>query len=153
MSKILQLVDFALNDTTKTHNEINFGTIPNFQAQSIASTTGVTVKSATKILTAAGIRHAFAGHGNQVLENKRGQIGITRTDFDLIPIILTNFDFVIKGNEGRKGQQSVVFVKQIDLSEYHVVMGISKISNGLELVFNTMFIKNKKPMFPSAKSF
>ncbi len=51
--------------------------------------TGVNIKGLEKILTASGIRHAFAGHGNHKLESERGQVGIVNEDFS--PVLVTSY--------------------------------------------------------------
>lgn len=150
MSKISELVTFAKADKTNIHKEINFATVPNFQAQEIKAETGVFVRGASKILTAHAIRHALSGHSNDAMEKERGSVGIEDTDFELIPNILNEPDRIIKGNKGRKGYESIVFIKKIHFNEYNVVMSIRKSKNDVDLVFTTMFIKNKKPMFPPA---
>ena len=144
MSKISELVKFAKTDTTNFYQEINFGIIPNFQAQTIASQTGVIVKGAKRYLSTIGIRHAITGHSNHKLESERGQIGITDTDFENIPDILNNYQQFERGNKHRNGSlESVVFIKTIGHKEYHIAMSINKSKENLKLVFSTMFIKNK----------
>ena len=83
--KIADLVAFARADTTNTYQEINFGVFPNFQAQEINAKTGIKVNGASKFLTSSGIIHAIKGHGDDKEESKRGQKGITDSDFELIP--------------------------------------------------------------------
>jgi hypothetical protein len=137
MSQIKTLVTFAKEDTTNVYKEISLGTTPNFQAQQISANTGVNIKGLEKILTASGIRHAFAGHGNHKLESERGQVGIKDEDFELLPQILKESDSVVKG-DNKRGQQSVVFIKKIITNTYHAAFVCTKNN----LVFTTMFIKS-----------
>lgn len=141
MSKIQNLITFALNDKTNTYSDVNFGTVPNFQAQEINAKTHVNVRGCKKHLTASGIRHAFAGHGNAELEKRNNQIAITNADFELLPSILDKPDYLEKGNNNRRGNEAVVFVKNIKGHLYHVVMSVVKYSDENRLVFNTMYIK------------
>ena len=141
MSKILDLVSFAKSDTTNTYCDINFGTVPNFQAQDIKAKTGVTVKGCKKYLTASGIRHAFNGHGDIVLENIKNQIAITNADFEELTKILDTPDCIEKGNNNRRGNDAVMFVKKIGNKNYHVVMSIVKFNDEDKFIFNTMYIK------------
>lgn len=150
MSKISELVEFSKTDTSNSYKEINFGIIPNFNAQTIASVTGVIVKSAKKCLSSIGIKHALNGHANHKLESERGQIGITDNDFEKIPTILNDYDRVERGHKHRYGSyNSVVFIKTIGYKEYHIVMSVHS-SEERKLIFSTMFIKNKKPMKKSS---
>lgn len=138
MNKILELVEYAKANSNSDDKEINFGIVSNSLAQEINKETGVFVRGAKKKLTASGIRHALAGHGNDKLERQRGQTGLTNEDFDLIPSILSIPDIVIKGNKSRNGRSiSVVFVKTIKGNTFHVAMAKS----AGDLVFTTMFIK------------
>ncbi len=141
MSKVSQLVLFAKADTTNTHKEINFGIIPNFQAQDINGKTGVYVRGCKRILNTSGIRHAFNGHGNQLKENERGQIGIIDIDFELLTEIFNTPDSVVRGNNNSRGQHAVVFIKKIGIKTYHVVMSLVESRKELNLVFSTMYIK------------
>jgi hypothetical protein len=72
VSKITELVSFAKTDNTNTHRELNLGKVPNFQAQSIAALTGVSINGAIKIISAYGIIHAIKRHGNHNEEQERG---------------------------------------------------------------------------------
>ena len=144
MSKIQQLVTFAKSDTTNTYSDVNFGNVPNFQAQEINAKTGVDVKGCKKYLTASGIRHAFSGHGNVELEKKNNQIAITDADFEHIPDILTNPDYLDRGNTNRRGNDAVLFIKKINGKNYHVIMSVVEERDETKLVFNTMYIKSLK---------
>lgn len=138
-NKVAELISVA--KANGIHEEINFGVIPNFKAQEVNAATGVFVRGATFFLNTSGIRHAFNGHGDHSIENARGQVGISDSDFELVPEILKDYDCVVKGNKGRKGQESIVFIKAIGKLTYHVVMSKNESKNGFGLVFNTMFIK------------
>ena len=142
MSKISDLVAFAKIDTN-LYSEINFGGIPNFQAQEIAAKTGVTVKGAKKILSVDGIRHTITFHGNDALERQRGAFGVADSDFEHIPQILSEFDGVEKGNKGKQGYESVLFYKRINDKIYNVVMSLTDGLEAKNLVFTTMFINKK----------
>jgi|694.fasta_scaffold02281_2 hypothetical protein len=136
MSHISELVEFALNDLTKEFKEIAIATTPNQQAQLINQYAKVIVKGARKILTTDGVRHAFDTHGNNLLEMKRGQIGIVNADFNHLPEIINNPDFIEPGDI-KKGKKSVMFIKKIGKKSFHVAMKFT----GRDLIFATMYIK------------
>lgn len=147
LSKIAALVAFARADTTNTYQEINFGTFPNFQAQEINGKTGIKINGAIKHLTSSGIIHTIKRHGNESEESKRGQKGIIDSDFELIPLILSDPDAVSKGIITSRGDQSIVFVKKINFVEYYVAMAVKKSNGGVNLYFTTMYAKKtKKPV-------
>jgi hypothetical protein len=122
VSKISELVSFAKEDTTNTHQELSLGKVPNFQAQAIAALTGVSVNGATKVISAYGIIHAIKRHGNHVEEQERGQIGITDNDFEFISGILNAPDNIIRGKDVSRGKKALIFSKKIKSDFYYVVM-------------------------------
>ena len=94
-----------------------------------------------------GIKHAIEGHGNNEREIKRGQIGLTISDFERIPLILQTFDVVrydFRGTiEKHNLRESIVFEKQFD-NQYLMAMELRRVTKkGKQnrLVFQTMYIK------------
>lgn len=141
MSKISEILNFAFKDETGTDSFVSFGSIPNFQSRAINQYCEIDVKGGKWKLTARGIRHAFSGHGDKILEDKRGQIAITKPNFELLPEILSSPDLYIKSNKNRNGSRSgAVFVKYYHEKAYCVVMA----KEGKDLVFATMYIKKNK---------
>ena len=146
-SQIAKLIEYAKADVTNTHQEINFGNVPNFQAQEINFKTGIKINGAIKVISSSGIIHTIKRHGNDKEESERGQKGITDADFELIPSILTAPDGVNKGIITGRGDQSIVFVKRLNSCEYYVVMAVKKQSDRITLFFTTMYAKKiQKPM-------
>jgi phage-Barnase-EndoU-ColicinE5/D-RelE like nuclease3 len=72
-SQIAKLIEYAKADVTNTHQEINFGNVPNFQAQEINFKTGIKVNGAIKVISSSGIIHTIKRHGNDKEETARGQ--------------------------------------------------------------------------------
>lgn len=142
MSKISELVALAKSDPT-TYKEINFGNVPNSQAQSICAITGVEIRSAQKILSTQGIRHAFSTHGDHSQEAPRGQIGITDSDFERIPEILSEPDSVERANKSKKGDDGILFKKLFGHKLFHVVVNVKRGNREKSLTFATMYIKTK----------
>ena len=138
---ISELVVYSLTDESNESEDFIFGKVPMFQGQEIAAITGVIIKGAYKIITAYGIRHTIKRHGNNLEEEKRGQIGVTPKDFDYIHTILINPDRVEKGNDGSRGKQALKLLKKISGKEYIVVMSVIKSRGDILLEFDTMYIK------------
>ena len=141
MSKISDLVAYAKADPTNTAREINFGNVPNFQAQLINASTGVRVNGAKKTLSNHGITHTLKRHGDDVSEKKRGQKGIIDSDFELIPSILNDPDSVVKGTLNSMKEQTILFIKKVGQYTYYVAMALKERDNILRLHFNTMYAK------------
>jgi hypothetical protein len=129
-------------EPNKPYREIDFGRIQNFKAQEILQKTGVRVNRAKKILSSFEIVHAFRNHGDAVKEAKRTppQKGIVAADFEFIPGILSDFDYIQYGGRNGKGKDVIVFVKKIKGMLYHVVMASSGAFEGANLYFNTMYV-------------
>ena len=141
MSQISELIAFTKANGTNTYKEINFGNVPNFQAQEINSSTGIKVNGAKKILNNYAVAHIFKEHGNDFEQRERGQKGITDADIELIPKILSEYDAVAKGSNNSRGKQAIVFKKQISIYKYFLVMSVDAKSDKVNLFVNTMYAK------------
>lgn len=141
MSKILALVEFAKADSSNTYRDINFSTVPNFQAEIILNAVGIDVKGCIKYLTASAIRHVFNSHSDVHLEAHTNQIAVTDADFEYIPTILSAPDDYEIGRNNRRRNPAILFKKKIDNKVYHVVMSVVTHDGEKVLMFNTMYIK------------
>lgn len=142
MSRISQLVQYAkIDDHTNSISEINFGNVPNFQAQSIAAQTGVQIRGSVRIISSYAINHILKRHGDDKSEKERGQIGVTDEDFELIPIILNTPDSVVKGKDGSRGKKALIFSKRLAKGNHIVVMSLIVKIDGNRLEVDTMYIK------------
>ncbi len=97
MSKLLSLIIQSRLDSSDVYAYHSYGSLPNYIAQKINQITGVNCRSSEILITAYDIAHIFKGHGNDILERERGQIGITAEDFELIKTIIYEFESVQKG--------------------------------------------------------
>lgn len=65
-------------------------------------------------------------------------MGITDSDFEKIPDILNDYDYVMLDNKNKRGFESVVFIKTFGDKESHVVMGLITSKTESKLIFNTI---------------
>ena len=70
MNKILQFVQSAIANPENSNDEINFGVMPNFQAQEINRITGVITRTGLRTMTNYAVNHTIKGHGVEA-EKKR----------------------------------------------------------------------------------
>lgn len=141
IERITKFVEESISDIGNV-DEMSFGNIPNFKAQEIAFITGYTVRGSTKVLSAYAIRHIMSGHSNHIQEAKRGQIGVTKADFGLIPDILETPDSIEKANENNNGRyKGIVFMKSIGNKKYYVIANIISNKQETKLSVGTLFIK------------
>lgn len=146
MSQISKLIELSKNNPTNTEDEVNFGNLPNFQAQEINRLTGIKTNGAKKILTVYGISHIFKEHGVGTKQSERGQKDILASDLELIPLIMSHPDNIEKGKPNRRGHSSIKFFKEINTYYYCVIASFINSRGALKLHVDTMFAKNKKPM-------
>lgn len=140
-SQIGRLLQYSREDTTNTYQDINFGNVPNFQAQNINQETGVKVNGAMKILSSHAVIHIFGTHGDDSKERPRGQKGVVDADFELIPLIFSDYDAVKYGGKNSNGKDSIIFIKEINRHRYHLVAAASVRQGEINLYVNTLYIK------------
>lgn len=151
---IQQLVAIAkCEDEAQKNIAFSFGIFPNEKAQQISSLTQINIIGAIRQLKPYGIAHTITWHGN-MREFERGQIPVYETDFDLIPIIVDEYDLCEKANNDKRGNPSIYFHKTINQVRYTVCMTFTakkeRYTNRMikSLSFSTMYKKPtlKKPI-------
>jgi hypothetical protein len=90
-----------------------------------------------------GVRHTLKNHGNAALEEKRGQVAITKSDIQQIPDVIYNYDGVSFSGKNKVGRETVTYTKKMPDG---TTVYIEEIRSGnRELTLNTMRKhKNKK---------
>ena len=142
MSEILKLVIAAKENDADPLKEICFGIIPNYQAMSIIVSCKIDLRGCRKMINIYGINHALKRHGNNIEESKNNQIGLVDSDFELIPIIISDSDFIERGTDTARGNPVLKFYKKIDAKNYILVMTYFRGGRkGAKLEFDTMYIK------------
>jgi hypothetical protein len=90
------------------------------------------------------IRHVIKTHGNEKTELDRGNFPITDSDFEKIPEVIENPDYVVFGGE-RKGIKKIIYVKY---AEKGTVLYFEEVLPGQKnkaLRGNTLY-KTRKPL-------
>lgn len=119
---IQELVTFARgNDESLKSEEFEFGKFGHADAQQISQATGVNIIGATRLIKPYGIDHVIAAHGS-ITEINRGQRPITDADFDLVPLIVHDYDSYIRASDDKRGNPGIYFNKVITGMEYTVCM-------------------------------
>jgi hypothetical protein len=102
-TKIQELVDFALSDTSNLHKEIVIDKVNEKQAKIMLDEIGINLENAERCIDTSTIRHIIKNHGSVKKEEKRGQIAINLDDFDLITKVLeTAKDVKYRGKNNLK---------------------------------------------------
>lgn len=85
---------------------------------------GLDLSGYTISLDNSGVQHTVKKHGNPKSEAKRGQIGITASDFGLIEPIVNQPDAIIADGKNASGRDVLLFTKLIDGVGYLVAMEV-----------------------------
>lgn len=103
----------VINDALTNKNPkgtILLGKVKNNVAIKIKNILGIDVNNRIHSLSKTDIRHMIAQHGNQQIENNKGQIAITQEDILRIPDIINNPDKLVKGTDNKNGK-TVRYIK------------------------------------------
>ena len=80
----------------------------------ILDETGFDLSGYSHVLDNYGVRHTLKKHGNETVEEKRGQIAVTLADFPIIPRITDDPDRVFADGKNKVGRDVIVFAKVIN---------------------------------------
>lgn len=89
----------------------------------------------------AGVRHILKKHGNEKVENQRGQRAVTKEDITKLPEILLAFDSIEYTGKNEEGNECFLIKKQIN-GEVHCIQEIRK--GRKKLAVKTMWIRIKQ---------
>ena len=82
------------------------------------------------------VKHTLKQHGNPAKEAPRGQVAVTREDFDLIPEILSNPDHIEATGKSKIGAETITYSKAFGDTVFYV----EEVRTGArELAMKTMF--------------
>lgn len=146
MAKAKQQVRNLLNidkDTSKGLNKEVLFPVSQGLVDFVKQKIGVDISNYQHVIDVSGINHSLKNHGNKKIENQRGQIAVTNEDFEKIPEIITNPDFVEYAGKDGKGKDVIKFTK----TDNGVIYVFEEIRTGRkELAFATMYIKRNEQM-------
>ncbi len=139
MSKLSELIDQALKEDTTVYAPVSFGNIYNVVSQKIIADTNVDCKGADVQITAYDVSHIFKGHSVDAEKKAgRGQIGVTKEDFDFIKQIIFEYDTVEKGKDVRRSE-GLKFTKRIAGIEYYITVSVDGHPPNRKMVVKTMY--------------
>lgn len=104
---------------------LDFGSVNSTEAKQISKITGLNLLNYKRSLDESGVRHALK-HNN-----------ITDSDFNLIPIIVLDYDFIGEGK-----QKGTIVYKKIIGKEYFYVEVVRK--SRKKLVIKTLYKRKKR---------
>ena len=87
-TEITELVEFAINSKNTVNKKVSINIVDELEATILKAKTGFDLLGFKRIIDKSSINHAIKEHGNAKTEASRGQIAITKKDFELIPQIV-----------------------------------------------------------------
>ena len=116
MQSIGELVDFVLKNPTTTETKfVDYEVVDSAGAEKIEQATGINVKGFTHRLDTNAVKHIFKEHGNAKIEEERAQIAITKEDFEKIPDVLKNPNFIVNGKRTNENKLlTIAYVKRVN---------------------------------------
>lgn len=134
-----EFVEKAKN-TKSSNAKLYFGKIGSVISNKIKKALGIELKDYNISLKADSVKHIIDSHSSSN-EYKRGQEPITADDFNLIPIIVSNYDTIEQSGKTENGKPILKFSKKIG-NIYYLVNYVSDKNHTLEV--QTMYKSKKK---------
>lgn len=117
-----------------------FGKINKSLSDKIMASTGINLLNYNITLRADEVRKIIKSHGNESIENKRGQRAITKQDLLNVLEIMNNYDEAIEDKGGYQGLRAINFVKYSPTK----TTVFAKIRNkSIDLSIHTMYSSKK----------
>lgn len=98
----------------------------------------------THKISANGIRHANTGHGEKGNKVSKKSLLLTKSDFELIPEILQNPDYIEKGTEHINGRKSIKYIKHLHGGRI-IYIESEEYYDTSEFITKTMWKEKQKP--------
>lgn len=118
--RIKELVIFAFENINTSKNKREpINEISEKEANFLKEKTGFDFSGYERIIDKSSVIHTFNQHGNQKSEAARGQIAITKKDFELIPEIVKSKN-VINTEKNKNGAECIMYEAIIGDTFYYV---------------------------------
>lgn len=136
MKKIKSFVSDVLKNQNK-FEKIRVKKLTEKEVEFLNVATGFDLMNYTRVLDKSGIKHVFRNHGDVATEKRRGNVAITKADFDLL-FKIWNTKNIIKSGKDKLGNQTITYMKEIQ-HQYYFVEEIR--TKGKELALKTFYKK------------
>jgi hypothetical protein len=134
--------DAKNGNVTNVIEKLSYSRVSNSEALKIKQEIGLDLEGYEHNITNMDIKHILKNHGNEKIENFRGQVAITEKDILLIPEITKKYDAVILSDESNANRKVLLYRKRLGNEYYY----LETVSNSIkkELRSKTMWIVRKK---------
>lgn len=140
---MLQFVYLALSNMNNDKQVFEFGALTDDEVSRLFKLTGVALSGYRRVIDNFAVRHVFKNHGDEKKETQRGQIAVSPDDFNLISLILIQYDsFSIEKN--RIG--NFIFRYTLNTDKFRLVYAEEVRTGRRELAVQTLYKqKIRKP--------
>jgi hypothetical protein len=118
-TEITELVEFAINSKNTVNKKVSINVVDELEATILKAKTGFDLLGFKRIIDKSSINHAIKEHGNAKTEASRGQIAITKKDFELIPQIVKSENVIYSG-KSKAGIDCILYEIVINNTYYYV---------------------------------
>ena len=134
---ITAFVQKVTTDGLNTPEKTVIGKVTAEGAKLLTELTGLEItEEYTHCIDRNSFNHILKQHGNDTIEQKRGQIAITQKDFECVVEILNNPDEIIKTEANKIGRETITYLRKNNDGTYIYIEEIR--SGKKELMLNTM---------------
>ncbi|OOF84452.1 phage head morphogenesis protein [Rodentibacter ratti] len=139
----MELGELFDNSATGSGNKSfsNLGVVSEELVKVAKENIGLDISDWQHSIDESSIRHILKRHGNEKVENERGQRAVTKADILLLPLIIKAFDSIEYTGTTESGNESFLIRKEID-DEIFSVQEIRK--RHKKVAVKTMWIRKKK---------
>ncbi len=130
----------STSPTTATIEVHVIGPVRN--AAAISRAVGFPVTGFTVVIENGTARHTLRHHGNDAIEAKRGQVGVTEEDLARVSQLLCEFDAVEPADPTKQGAAQVRLLKRIGMLDYEVFAEVRR--SAKQVAFKTMMKRRAK---------
>lgn len=113
------LVEFSVNSKSPTNSKLQIGYVDELEAKILELKTGFKLVGFKRVIDKFGINHTLKQHGNIKKEQLRGQIAITKKDFELVPLIAVSNN-IIHVSKNKFGNDIILYEAIIKNTFYYV---------------------------------
>jgi hypothetical protein len=117
--EIIELVEFAIKSKNTINKKVNINTVDENEAKILKAKTGFDLLGYKRVIDKSSINHVIKEHGNEKTEASRGQIAITKKDFELIPLIVKSQNVIYSGKT-KAGLDCILYEIIIKNTYYYV---------------------------------
>ena len=122
---------------------LDLGELSEKQIAQINEHLDINLEGFRRVLDNSGVLHCFKEHGDKIKEEARGQIAITKEDFEKIIEVVENPDKIQSLGKNRLGKEIILYEKEYDYILCYVEsVRESKKKKRKELVLETLYKKN-----------